>query len=80
MLLSRSFPPGSRDFEMEKPLQNPGHFLPPSQMLFLTLSFFPAVLHGGPVSHYDLCCENTLVGVLGKTSDEMAAVLMVGHL
>lgn len=80
LLLSRSFPPGSRDFETEKPLQNLGHFLPPSQMLFLTLSFFPAVLHGGPVSHYDLCCENTLVGVLGKTSDEMAAVLMVGHL
>ena len=80
LLLSRSFPPGTRDFEMEKPLQNPGHSLPPSQMLFLTVSFFPAVLHGDPVSHYDPCCENTMVGVSGKTSDEMAAVLMVGHL
>lgn len=65
---------------MEKPLQNPGCSLPPSQMLFLTLSFFLAVLHGSPLSCYDLCCENTLLVVSGKTSDEMAAVLMVGHL
>ena len=65
---------------MEKPLQNPECSLPPSQKLVLTLSFFPAVLPGGPVSCYDLCCENTLLVVLGKTSDAMAAALMVGHL